>query len=425
MRSFIEKNKSDLGKWLLIICGSSIWSITMVKSGLLTSYGIGFWGANGHDGIWHIALINSLSRFSLDMPILAGFKIQNYHLGFDLLLAFVHRTTHLDSSILYFQIIPPILAFLIGYLTYTVVYKWKQDRLSATLSTFFVYFGTSLGWVFNSGDSLFWAQQSLSTLINPPFALSLVVLLLGIIFVLHKKYIYASICFGLLIEIKVYAGLLTYLGLLIASVKTKELRKVLLFSSLIAIPIFLITNSDSANLIQFEPGWFLETLFAPDRLNWPKFFSALNTYRTGVILYKAIPAYILAFAIFLIGNAGIRILGLWQTKNKDWFTNFGITIVVFGSLIPMVFIQKGTPWNTIQFFYYSLFFLNIFTGIVISQIFKKVTNKIYLFTFLSLVLTITIIEITQTLKNYLPSRPPAKIAYSELSALRELKQPRV
>ena len=64
--------KFNLKKWLLIIIGTISWSWTMVKSGWIYSYGMGFWGANGHDGIWHIALIESLARGSLQMPVFAG-----------------------------------------------------------------------------------------------------------------------------------------------------------------------------------------------------------------------------------------------------------------------------------------------------------------------------------------------------------------
>ena len=121
--------KLNLGKWLLIIIGTITWSLTMVRSGWLYSYGMGFWGANGHDAIWHIALAESLSRGSLQMPVFAGFGIQNYHIGFDLILAALHRITFIPVVNLYFQIIPPIMAILIGLLTYNFVYIWRKSKI--------------------------------------------------------------------------------------------------------------------------------------------------------------------------------------------------------------------------------------------------------------------------------------------------------
>src|SRR3989344_1131603 len=106
----------------LILVGSGIWSATMVKSGLIYDYGMGFWGANGHDGVWHIALIKSLARSSLEMPTFAGESLKNYHIGFDLLVALIHKITYVPVQILYFQIIPPTLAFFLGIVTYKFVF---------------------------------------------------------------------------------------------------------------------------------------------------------------------------------------------------------------------------------------------------------------------------------------------------------------
>src|SRR3990167_3978751 len=111
MRRFLKSNFLLLA---LIILGSLSWSVTIVKSGLTFPFGMGFWGPNGHDGIWHVALINHLARGSYEMPIFAGEQIRNYHIGFDLALAWIHKLTLIPAHTLYFQILPPVLAILIG-----------------------------------------------------------------------------------------------------------------------------------------------------------------------------------------------------------------------------------------------------------------------------------------------------------------------
>ena len=169
-----------LKKYLLIFLGTLSWSLTMIKSGWNYPYGMGFWGANGHDGIWHIALAQELSKGSLQIPVFSGQVLQNYHLGFDLLLALFHKITFVPIVNLYFQILPPIFAFLIGWLTYKFVFEWTKSNRSSLLATFFVYFGGSFGWIIGKGESVFWSQEAISTLINPPFALSLIFILLGI-----------------------------------------------------------------------------------------------------------------------------------------------------------------------------------------------------------------------------------------------------
>src|ERR1035437_7524564 len=120
-KQFLQKSKAVV----LILIGTVVWALTMVRSGLCwdakCASGIGFWGANGHDGIWHLALINSLSKGNFLMPVFSGWGIQNYHIGFDLLLSWIVGLTKIAPSVLYFQIVPPILALLIGVLTYKFV----------------------------------------------------------------------------------------------------------------------------------------------------------------------------------------------------------------------------------------------------------------------------------------------------------------
>ena len=231
----------------------------MVKSGLLYSFGVGFWGPNGHDGVWHIALANSLAKGNNEMPIFANSILKNYHIGYDLMLAIVHKITAIPISILYFQVFPVLISVSVGILVYKLVYTWKSSKVMAFWSTFFVYFGGNFGWVITyvrsreiSGESMFWSQQAISTLINPPFALSLIFILIG--FLLLQKFntkplgryiLFAILAFGLLIQVKAYAGVIVLISLFITGVyefwqkKSLEYLKLWLFSTLISLAVFL------------------------------------------------------------------------------------------------------------------------------------------------------------------------------------------
>ena len=470
----------------IIIAGTIIWSLTMVKSGIVYDYGMGFWGPNGHDGIWHISVINSLAKGSMQMPIFAGETIKNYHIGYDLLLAVIHRITNIAVIDLYFQIIPPITAFLIGLLVYKFVFLWRSSRTQAFWAVFFVYFSGSFGWIATllrgdgfGGESLFWAQQSLSTLINPPFAFSLVIIFLGLNY--YMKYenthntsyiILYTILFSLLVQIKIYAGILIIIALFIAGIweylinrRTVLVKKSLIIAILSVILLLPTYDLRSGGLI-FQPFWFLESMVATsDRFYWPKMASALANYKLAGNYIKLFVAYGLTFVIFIIGNAGIRILAFpWIFKKIKKYKKTGsidviiISIIFFGTLIPMFFIQKGNSWNAIQFFYYSLVFLSVITGIATGEYLEKIkklkenvipvseqcerirnqildkTNQVgqarmtnmtmmnfKLFISLSLIFLFTIPTTVATLCHYLPSRPPAKISKEELTALEFLK----
>lgn len=415
----------------MIIVGTIIWSLTMVKSGLVYGYGVGFWGPNGHDGVWHIALAESLFRGSRGMPTFAGSALQNYHIGFDLLLAFLSKITGISIDSLYFQLLPPILALLIGLLTHKFTLSWMKSSRTAFWATFFVYFGGSWSWILGKGESAFWSQQAISTLINPPFALSLIFLLLGLIFLVkkEKKFLDYTLCalfFGLLIQIKAYAGILALGGLAVAGIvrlilhHKSDILYLFLGSLILSLILFLPLNKGSSSMLVWQPFWFLETMMGlTDRLGWLKFHSAMTTYRMAGIWWKAIPAYLVAFVIFWYGNMGMRFLSeltivKWiKEKSFSVIEIFIVFIILAGGLIPMFFLQKGTPWNTIQFFYYSLFFSGILAGIALS----RATNYLLL-----AIILLTIPTTVATLRHYLPSRPPAMLSRGELEALNFLSQ---
>lgn len=414
------KNKSLIS---LILLGSIIWSLTMFRSGIQYSFGYGFWGANGHDGIWHIALSESLSRGSLNNPIFTGEVIKNYHLGFDLLLSLINQVTKIPINLLYFQILPPIFAILIGLLTYLFVFDWRKSKKEALWSTFFVYFSSSFGFLVTlfrgdgiTGESMFWVSQSISTLVNPPFALSLIFTLLGLIFLQKNMKLLAILCFGILIQIKAYAGILILIALFISGNFS-----VFLGSLLISALIFLPFSREAVSVFTWQPFWYLETMMSySDRVGWERFYSAMTTYKMGGIWLKALLAYGVAFFIFVIGNMGLRVIGLFYyfkiLKNKikiDWEIIFITSILLVAILIPTFFVQKGTPWNTIQFFYYYLFFFSILTGIVTSWINRK---------FIIIFILFAILGSWVTLQHYLPKMPQAKISNEEIEVLEFLKK---
>lgn len=448
---------TDIGVFgiLLISLGSLVWSLTMVKSGIVYDYGMGFWGPNGHDGVWHISLAQGLANGSWDIPVFAGEAIKNYHIGFDLLLAVIHKLTLIPIHTLYFQVIPPLLAFGIGISAYKFVFSWTKSKAASLWSVFFIYFGGNFGWIVTfirdgkiGGESMFWSQQSVSTLINPPFALSVLIIFVGLNYLIkglrskvkgRRKFFLtiATLLFGILIQIKVYAGLLVVTGLFSAGawwmIKRKgfQLIKVASGVLLLSLLLFLPMNNGSVNSIVFKPFWFLETMMSfPDRVGWQKFGEAMVNYRLGKVWFKGVLAYIVAFIIFWYGNLGSRILmelmGLkWSKKlrHMQWVEIFLLTIILVGVIISMFFVQRGTPWNTIQFTYYSLMFSGIFAGIVVADILKKLKSNTLLTHVIGAgVIILTIPTTLGTLQHYLPSRPPAKISNEELEALQFLKE---
>ncbi|EKE12274.1 MAG: hypothetical protein ACD_13C00248G0010 [uncultured bacterium] len=452
LKQFLQKSKAVA----LILAGTITWSLVMVRSGLCWNIGctggLGFWGANGHDGIWHLALINNFAAGNFQMPTFAGWGIQNYHLGFDLLLSWIVKLTGITPSFLYFQIIPPVLALLIGLLVYKFVYLWRKSEGESLLAVFFVYFGGSFGWLILlfrgqgwGGESMFWAQQSISTLINPPFALSLITILSGLIFLLkylkNKSTVFLFLTiffFGISIFIKVYAGLLVLSSILAGSVwqivkkKGYSLLWIALLSIAVSVFLFIPFNKSSVGLILYSPFWFLETMMTlTDRFNWQKLFSAMTTYKMGHIWLKAILAYSLAFTIFMVGNFGTRIIAFRTLlkKPKTLLSAGPVEVFLFvmilaGIIVPTFFVQKGTPWNTIQFFYYSLVFSGIVAGIAVWNFVKRqplLKRGLIIILFVLFTIPTTV----ASMGHYLPAKPQSMLPGGEVEALKFLSgQPR-
>lgn len=444
----IKFSLSNIILTAVVTLGSLSWVLTQVKNGLLYQFGLGYWGPNGHDGIWHLALISQLQKnFPPQNPVFAGTPLENYHYFYDLLLARPASLFGIDPQELLFRLFPPLLAVLTGALTYQVTkqiaIKLNKENLATTagiLATFFVYFGGSFGFIIEymrsktfGGESIFWAQQSMSTLLNPPFAASLVIFLTGL-YLFHTldfqnkqdklKIFTIAILWGTLIEFKAYGGILVLLSLGLLTLEKiikKDFTTVLLFAGclIVGLVVFLPNNLNSISLLMFSPFWLIWSMINfQDRLGW---YRLSLTLESGV-WYKVVAANILGLLVFMVGNLGTRVVGILSFKEL-FSQRILFYIVLFAAVLPLLFIQKGNNWNIIQFFYYFLFVMSIFAGITLSSILKKVGAKAQALIILIIVL-LTIPTTLNSLGQYLPQRPPARLSLAELESLQFLtKQP--
>ncbi len=437
---------------LIILLGTIVTSLTMIRSGLTYNFGLGFWGPNGHDGIWHLSLINQLQKNIPPFnPVYSGSILTNYHWGFDLVAAILGKLFN-NNSFVYFQFLPIIFGLTLGYLSFRLIKQTTKNSTLANIFTFLIYFSGSFGWIYTliksgnlGGESLFWSMQSVSTLINPPFALSLIIILFGLILWSKNnssnKYKIATIngiIFGVLSGIKVYAGILIGLTLVIFwffdFLKTKKIFNYNFFTWITTLTISLVILGSlgvlkSSSILEFKPLWFTHSMIeSTDKFYFPKIAAYRINLSQNLNPIK-LPFYIgletgLIF-IFIIGNMGFRVFGLIpiykKIKNRQ-FTSFEKLTLILMSLalfIPLIFVQKGTAWNTIQFFYYFLFFSNLFFAQFISDFLKiKSKKNIVIMIFILAVTNLTSIA---TIKDYLGNPPPSAIPNKEIEALNFLK----
>lgn len=394
----------------LIIC-LIIQVLPVIRSGLNYSFGLGFWGPNGHDGIWHLSLINHIKNpLSIDLPIMAGEKLNNYHPFFDILIKAVSTITHIPTINLLFQIFPIITAFFFLYLSFLI---------GGYPLMFLNTFATSLGWLIGKGETTFWAMQSASNQLNPPFILSLV-FVLTIIYFIYKKtkltnqnLILISIFLILLPITKIYSAPIGFFLFFIycfrqCKIKNQKPFIYLIISTILAGILFLIFNPNSSNVLLYKPFWFINSMFeSRDRLYIPQIVNLIYALKdSGKFSPKLFIIESIGIFIFIVGNYSFRLLGFIKAKQEFVF------LIILNTLIPILFVQKGTAWNTIQFLYYGLFLGNILLA-------NYLINKKYLTIFIVL---ISLFANSLIYKNYLGNPAPTAISKNEQTALNFLKQ---
>ncbi len=413
--------------------------LPVIRSGLTYSYGLGFWGSNGHDAIWHLSLINQIKNpLKIDLPIFAGETLKNYHPFYDILIAFFSAITHISSSIWYFQIFPIISSIILLYLSFLLGKKITSNFNGGLLLMFFNSFASSFGWLITlirsgqiNGESLFWSMQSASNQLNPPFVLSLIFINSLLLLILDEKIQFKLKNFLILLILiltpitKAYGGVVVYLIFFFYSIsqikKNKRSLILFLFSLPLSYLVFSLYNSTSGSLFIFKPFWFTNSLIeSPDRLYIP--FIANMRYgleSTGQIGPKLIIVYAFSIIAFYTGNFFWRLIGFIPIKkNNNFLLQKPILItILITALIPLFFIQKGTSWNTIQFLYYSLFLSNIFLTIFLIKLKTNIIKKIILI----LIIITTLISNIEIPIRYLSNPAHSNLPVFEIKALNFLK----
>ena len=443
----------------IIIGGIIFQSLGMMRSGWVYDFGIGFQGPTGHDGIWHQALVNQLVKeIPPQNPAFSGTLLNNYHYFYDLLVAQTNKISTVPILDLLYRFYPLLLSLLLGLGTYLLVTRLFKNKLITLTSLYFVYFGGSFGWIVEylkskswGGESTFWVNQPVSFNLNPPFAISLVLMVAIVLLFRHLvnqgskiTCLILVLLVGSLIEFKVYAGLLVLGSLFLISLqqlifaKKKFLLLVFIASAALSLVVFLPQNSGAGGLLVFSPFWFVHSMVDfSDRVGWLKLSQARVAYFERGEWLKFITSEALALGLFIVGNLGTRFLSFGVVgsflKRKIW-KNLEFSLIfllsIFSLVIPLLFIQKGNNWNSIQFFYYLLYFTALASAVTIVYVIRKMNLignnyfRITTFSLVAAILLITPISSAATFKSSFEGQPPSGIGFAELEALEWLqKQP--
>lgn len=421
-RDFLSLIKKEKFYYLTLLFFSLIYSSTVFLSGIKINNQLYF--QEFHDSVWHLALINNLKNsFPPVHPSSFLFDLKNYHYFYDLLIAIISRNYFLNVSVLYFQFFNLFISISLGLSAYLFGRKIITKQIGLLL-VFFIFFAGSFAYLIpffikgNSwGESSFWVSQTFGTLVNPQliYSFSLLFIILTLILYLEKKLknsIFIHLIISFLIASSmgfksyaflVYACLYSFY-LLFSFIQNKNKNNLiaLLILVVISLPFYFTLSSVGKSPFFYQALWYIDTMVeAPDRLNKVEWKLAEDTYRFMGNNFGVLRIKIREIIIFYLGNLGIRFLFiLFLGKILKFKSRLTISIfitLIISSVFPLLFLQTGVVWNSIQFWYYVLILADILISLSLYYFLK---NKRIYFQII-IIFLIFILAIPTFVKHYI------------------------
>lgn len=437
---------------MVIIIGVAGQLLIIAPSGRLISGDLVFWSSHGHDGSWHLALMEEIKKgFPLQNPVFAGEKLVNYHFFSDIAPALFNQYFKIPTLDLYFRFFPFLFSLLLGVFSFYLGKELTGNFYGGVWAVFFTYFSGSFGYIATllkngsiGGESFFWASQIQSSSGNPPLIASLVILLtlLSLLKILYEKpkpllpiFTLSLLLLGSLVEFKSYGALVALISIGTVGIwQVIKERSILIFSlfilgSLISFVLYLPNSSGVGGFLIWQPWWFIRTMVvAPDRLNWIDLELRRQTYIVEANWKRVFQVEITAFLIFLFGNLGLKFIGFAEFAKiiKHALSNyFNLTLVLIcltSFILPLLFLQKGVAGNTIQFLQYFLLILGILAGVSVSRLVNLIHSKLARIVLIATIVALAIPTQGGLIKDFYSRPPLAKIDREELQSLKYIRQ---
>ncbi len=449
----LTKNKILIG---LVVLGILVQGMISFPSGFRYPGGYFFWSAQGHDGLWHVALMQEVAQhFPPNNPLYANQPLQNYHYASGIFMGEFYRLfPFLGSLDLYFRFFPVLLSFLLSLSVFCLA-KRRWGQTAGYWAIFFTFACGSFGYLFSilnhqfplSGETTFWASQGNTILGNPPHALGIIllttILFLLLLWLMTKEkfwlFLIAFLGYGLAI-VKISSGVVAIFALGVTGLYLfwRERRIGLLVSAIfLAASNFgllkLISPTASSFLI-FEPLWFTRTMMVSrlGNVDWElrrQHYLWKNTWHSWL---RVIQLEAEAIAIFIIGNSGARVIGFWELIKKiGWgflkkingFDIFVVSSMVFSVGFVLLFVQRGIIYNLIQFMQIYLHLLGILAAAVTATFLEKLKNQTVKSAASVLLITLAVPTVVGNFFDfYGPGKVPlSKVTPAEEEALNWLK----
>lgn len=453
MMSYLKKHPLLV---LIVIPAFVLYMVIIVRSGSYYCFhkqcGIFFWGVHGHDAIWHLAIANtSFNSLPFVAPTFSGHLLTGYNYLFDWFVFFLTKIG-IPALITYFKIFPIVWFIAFTSLLILLARKIKNSPSFVALVLFFTYFSNSFSYILNLyhnrtlwGSSGILATISVHMMSNPPFALSLLILL-SILVIVKNNRINARlvVLLGFLnfinIGLKFYGGVL---GIFLTGVyiffksykKPKEIilySIILIFCILFSVLLFYdpFSSMKSGSIFAFSPFALIHTITEEPSLFYMRQITDARYYlMTKGIGPRLILIEFFNLTLFLFFYLGVSFFGLLYgivgtlTGTIDKFNRYILAVIVLSIILTSTLVQKAEWWNVIQFFYYAIFLSSLLVAQLAQKILEKKSRAGMIL--ISLMVVLSLPNSVDVLRHYASFPGPAYFPQGEAEALAFLRlQPR-
>jgi hypothetical protein len=349
---------------------------------------------NRSDDVIHLAYIREMiHHFPPDNPGFAGVKLQGYHFFYDFLVASVHNISGVSVYTLYFQCFPLLVAVLWAFGVYAVVLAWYKRIDMALWAVFLTIYGGGFGYILRlqghpniSLGNAFGINQPISALLNPPFAISLILVVTALYTILQYQntgkwgwLFVLAFCAGLSFMFKVYAGIIIGSGFVMLVVHELLQRKFRImwpiYLYIILVALTFLVFSGKGNALIWAPLWAPHKVLN-ELLPWYGFAEKQYTYYRLNVLKEIVHIEFDGLMLFVFGNLGTRVVGIvilvigWLKIRKpiSLFAQVLLVMTLVSIGIPLFFLQSGKVFEIIQFAWYYLFLVSLSSAVGISMI---------------------------------------------------------
>ncbi len=392
-----------------------------------------------HDSLWHISLAKlGFIKFPFENPLFAGGLLGGYNFGIDLLLALFIKLG-LDPFLVFFKILPICAGLFYVYAVLSYLKASPQSKTLLYLQAFFLFFGNSYSYLaplFSTGSIIgatfrgfpvVTSLQPTTMFLNLQFSISLSLLLLLLTRLrlpTTKKLdrIYFLVMFFLLFGLKFYAGIIGLL-LTLFLLSPKKYYSLYLASGIGSYLAYLAFYQNASNNFPFQFAPFaISHLLIDD----PLLFFNQNLTLARYYLYENLAGFparlilieVYSLFLFAIINFGPRLIGFFTLRSYSIPKDIKIytLVALLSFLIPVLFVQEGGWYNTMQFLYYGVFLAGISTAYYLNDILH---HRTYFNVIVSLVI-ISMLPNTLEQLRY-PFLAQNLTPQSELNCLKKLK----